>query len=259
MDTTTLNKHFKRMGAHRVPDHRQEDVGVSLDVLRDGGGEFFSIDIFDKDLTADVLQVDKEDKHLLLMVKDFNGMSKYLCGHDERHWFVAGVDRFARDIADAKEGLKSSEALISQRRNKDKTKNKNKRKNKGFLRQGEWFFTPCPDFNEGIANRGGIIHKNEPIQRGRSKPHIVEEIIRSGGVTVYIHRDFPDGISQEEYQKYMKANPNKRMGWQTRIEGARVVGRGKVKHPDHATITLKGWHQISTNRETGLQSVAFLD
>ena len=257
---TTLQKHFAKMGSRinvrHVKPRRFADRnnGLTIDILRDRVGEFFALDIHDPNLKTQVLQVDKKDKHLLLMVKDFNGMSKYLCGHDERHWFVAGVDENTRNIKDAKEKLKPREAIGSQKQFNVKPKLKNRRRNQGFIRQGEWFFIPKPNFNGK-----GIIHKNEPIQRGRSKPHIVEEIIRYDGNMVYVHKEFPDGISQEAYNKYIKGDNAKRIGWQTRVSGAVVLGRGKVKHPDHKTIILKGWHHILTNREANLQSVAFLD
>jgi len=38
--------------------------------------------------------------------------------------------------------------------------------------------------------------------------------------------------------------------------------RGKVKHPDHATIRLNGWHRVEMNTENlsrAMASVAFLD
>ena len=38
-----------------------------------------------------------------------------------------------------------------------------------------------------------------------------------------------------------------------------VVVRGKIAHPDHATIRLVGWHRVLLNTESGSSSVAFLD
>jgi hypothetical protein len=35
--------------------------------------------------------------------------------------------------------------------------------------------------------------------------------------------------------------------------------RGAVRHPDHKTIRLNGWHRVVLNREQRSQAVAFLD
>ena len=41
-----------------------------------------------------------------------------------------------------------------------------------------------------------------------------------------------------------------------------VYVRGRVRHADHATITLHGWHRVSMNtegRSKAMKNVAFLD
>lgn len=41
-----------------------------------------------------------------------------------------------------------------------------------------------------------------------------------------------------------------------------VYVRGRIRHPDHATITLHGWHQVVMNTENespAMRNVAFLD
>lgn len=46
------------------------------------------------------------------------------------------------------------------------------------------------------------------------------------------------------------------------VRGAAVYGKGTVRHPDHATITLRGWHRVLMNTENQAQAmrhVAFLD
>lgn len=34
---------------------------------------------------------------------------------------------------------------------------------------------------------------------------------------------------------------------------------GRIRHKDHATITLAGWHEVCMNREFFTETVAFLD
>ena len=41
-----------------------------------------------------------------------------------------------------------------------------------------------------------------------------------------------------------------------------LFARGTVRHPDHATITLHGWHRVvmnTENRASAMRHVAFLD
>jgi len=43
---------------------------------------------------------------------------------------------------------------------------------------------------------------------------------------------------------------------------AGVYVRGRIRHPDHATIRLHGWHRVLMNTESqakAMRSVAFLD
>ncbi len=73
-----------------------------IDIGHDRHGEFFDIQA-DDDANVEVLDVQPRDRHLLLMIRRPNQRAglpdikdKLLCGHDERHWFVAGVPEKAR-------------------------------------------------------------------------------------------------------------------------------------------------------------------
>jgi len=50
------------------------------------------------------------------------------------------------------------------------------RKNRAFRRQGEWFFVPAPS----AAVNEKLICRNEPLSRGRGKPHLVEPTLPHG-------------------------------------------------------------------------------
>lgn len=192
-------------------------------------------------------------------------ISKYLCGHDERHWFVAAVPEsaHAKNIEDAMKALKPHEVLAAQSKKSIKVKNKNKRKNKGYIRQGEWFFIP----EDHLELNNLPVHKNEPISRGRdSKPHICEELVRIGGVETYVHNVYAsNGISKEKYDKFIKENENKswkKSGWTQMMRDAKPYARGRITHADHATVVLHGWHLIVPNTESNAQAmkhVVFLD
>jgi hypothetical protein len=133
------------------------------------------------------------------------------------------------------------------------------RKNRAFRRQGEWFFLPEPDF---VVN-DKLVLRNEPLRRGAGKPHLVEEIFRDGGESVYACAERPNGVTEREYRRLLRANAQAR-AWRWRVmrRNMRVHARGTVHHSDHATITLPFWHQVLMNTETQsrtMANVAFLD
>jgi len=272
MNKELLKKNFNKMGAKVRFDSMRNHWNLSdfnLDVITNKNkSSHFNI-VVDNDKILDqltVLDVKAKDRHLLLLRKEpilnrkgtpINYItSRYLIGHDERDWYVAGVpdDMRVSTVLQAKDALRPDLALNSIKKN-DKLKNRNKRRNKGFKRQGEWFFIPVY-----LDLSDEIIYMNEPITRGRSKPHIVSEIVRKGGYTVHVHRLYPNGVSRKKKQELIEGGLN--MGWNQMTASARVYGRGNVRHPDHATIKLPGWHEIVPNTEeraSKMGTLTFLD
>jgi hypothetical protein len=173
MDSAILDNKFARIGARlKVADRPPRRSGaISLDVRTDRKGEFFEIAQQTGDnATVEVLDVQPTDRHLLLLVREGKDKSKYLCGHDERHWFVAGIPDNAPvgTVKQAKESLKPSEVLIAQARKGISEKARNRRKTAAYIRQGEWFFIPIP----GFVVDEKLVLKNEPLTRGNGgKPH----------------------------------------------------------------------------------------
>jgi len=109
-----------------------------------------------------------------------------------------------------------------------------------------------------------VIHRNEPLTRGAgSKPHICEEMIRRGGETVMVSRAYRTGISVERYLELIATDEYaKRWAWTRWIRDAQVYARGEVRHRDHKTIDLDGWHRVYMNRERFAKhapQIAFLD
>ncbi len=122
MNTNLLNSKFARIGARlKVADHpsrRSRTSGViSLDVQTDRKGEFFAI-VRQPGAEVAVLDVQPADRHLLLLVREGRDKSKFLCGYDERHWFVAGIPEAAPvgTVRQAKEALKPAEVQTAQAR-----------------------------------------------------------------------------------------------------------------------------------------------
>lgn len=266
-----LERPFRKMGADvqvnpprpvsswRGPVARGTSVNV-----RDG---VFIVNLADG-ATAEVVNLDAKDRHLLLSTNDNGVKAKFLCGHDERHWFVAAVPEraAATTVRAAKIALQPEqvqEALKGVKRSK-----RGKRRNAAFVRQGEWFFLPAPEFDP-TYEKGVVFEKNAPISRGRGNPHMVEEICRWGGVTEYeislVLKDGKSGpremISAAEWGK-LSRDDRRRSRARMRTRDATVYARGTVRHPDHATIKLDGWHRVVMNTEQkarAMQWVAFYD
>lgn len=262
-----LIQKFDRIGARaKIRDARVDRSGrstLSIDILRDAGGEYFEISQ-PADLRIEAVDVQSHDRHLLLVAQDRSGIrgrmpAKYLCGHDERHWFVAAVPERpgVRDVATAKDALMPQQVRDMIDRVKLARNARYTRKNRAFVRQGEWFFVCDPEIKVPELR----ILRHEPIRRGAGKPHFCQELYRTGGERVYVRHDYPNGLSQKEYLA-LDSEDRRRHRWRVMQRNAVVFVRGYVRHPDHATIWLDGWHRVFMNTETesrAMRNVAFLD
>lgn len=258
---THIARQFAKIGA-RAKLRVDRPMGVSIDIGRDDEGEFFDIALGRAtvpDLT--ILDAQPQLRHLLLMSRGTDGKHKFLCGHDERHWFVAAVPEraAASTVKTAFEALKPPAVRFALDREKVKPKNRNRRRNEAFLRQGEWFFVP-------IGNRSFselLILRNEPLRRGGGQPHICEELIRTGGEIVYVSPEHQAGLTETQFRTLVSRKPEKRnLPWTTQRRNPAVCVRGKVRHADHKTIVLNGWHQVLMNTETdaeAMRHVKFID
>ena len=85
-----------------------------------------------------------------------------------------------------------------------KGRNRNRRHNAAFIRQGEWFFIPEP----GLVVDKRLVLRHEPLARGRGKPHWAEFLYRTGGETVYVSRDYPQGLTEPEYKALLARKPS---------------------------------------------------
>jgi hypothetical protein len=249
--------------ADRPSGRRRTAGALSLDVRSDRKGEFFEIvRPLNTAVEVAVLDVQPADRHLLLLVREGQDKSKFLCGHDERHWFVAGIPESAPvgTVRQAKEALKPAEVQTAQARKRLKAKARSRRKNAAYVRQGEWFFLPVAD----MVVDEKLVLPNEPLRRGNGgKPHLAEFCFRTGGETVYVCSRHPNGVTVAQYKSILAGSPKaKSWGWRTMQRNPGVYVRGRVRHPDHATITLHGWHRVVMNTEgqsKAMRNVALLD
>ena len=257
MNNAVLKKHIESMGARvkfRHLDSRARwDFSApdtfSIDILSDKRGEYFEIAQGKEAPDFELLQVLPKERHLLLYCRDGQ---RFLLGFDERHWFTAGIEGAVSTVRDAKQSL-LPEPIREQVMHLPARKVDNRR-NAVFIRQGEWFFIPI---NRSFPD--SRIHRNEPIQRTAwSKPHICQELCRDGGELVYI----VGGIERtaENFEALKKRNPALvRRSARMMVRNPDVYVRGYIKHEDHATVKLGGWHQVFINNEHATSSIRFLD
>ncbi|HEX2747517.1 MAG TPA: hypothetical protein VHM91_05900 [Verrucomicrobiales bacterium] len=266
MNTPILESQFARMGARLKVVQQNENrraSGLALDVRRDDDGEFFEVRLPSAAQPVPellVLQTDRQDRHLLLLAKTADGRKdRFLCGHDEREWFVAAVPGNASTVADAKEALKPAEVRAAQAQAGLNREAAQRRKNEAFIRQGEWFFMPAPGL---VVDAKRVLH-HEPIRRSGGKAHMVETLYRTGGEAIYYSEAKRKILTVPQYRALLRQRPQTvKEDWRIMQRNMAAYGRGTVRHPDHRTITLHDWHRILMNTESqapAMQHVAFLD
>ncbi len=266
MNAHLIERHFAKIGARAKVDvsvSRRLQSSVSIDIGSDAEGEFFGVSVLPgRERELQVVDTRPRERHLLLMSRDSDGKHKFLCGHDERHWFVAAVPERAgaSNVITAMEALKPLPVRRRQDELKVKRRKRNRRRNEAFVRQGEWFFVPVPRW---VRVDERLILRNEPLIRGGGKPHMVDELVRQGGETVYVSNARPNGLTVEQYRQLISRRPKMRnLHWVTQKRNPLVFVRGKVRHADHKTIVLKEWRQVLLNTETdsaAMRHVAFID
>jgi hypothetical protein len=216
----------------------------ALDINRDRAGEYFELSAGSDAPEFHVLHTAPEERHLLLFASDGH---RFLCGREERHWFVAAIRDRISTVTDARVSL-----LPQALRGSVRGDELRRRRTKTFVRQGEWFFVPA-------APRTGIVHRDEPLFRdGRSKPHRCQFIVRYGGEVVhfvgnraYTEAEFAAACAGDHTLMARRT--------QSRVRNPELYARGYVRHPDHATITLDRWHRVYLNAEYTTGHVTFYD
>jgi hypothetical protein len=259
MGTEVLERRFAAIGA------RLNVVGPlagtpRIDVGSDARGEFFDVRFADTGhrVELEVVDINHADRHLLLLVRNGEEKSKFLCGHDERHWFVAAVPEDARGVtgvAAAKAALQPE--LVRTAVGRARPKDPFRRRNAAYVRQGEWFFVPTHELDPPPA----FVLRHEPLSRGRGRAHMIELAYRRGGQVVWVNRRHPSGISDARY-RLLTQKDRRSGGWTRFVRDPELFAKGAIRHPDHATVVLHSWHRVAMNTEQGaraMQHVAFLD
>jgi len=265
MDTSLLSKKFELIGARvqvtpfKVNRFSRDNAGI--DIRTDRKGEYFDIRVAnDDEVDYEVIDVRTDMRHLLLMARRDTGKQKFLCGHDERHWFVCAVPGDSvSNVVNAMEALQPREVKALVTRRVKRVKDRFRRKNKAFVRQGEWFFVPQPVIVSPVR-----VLRNEPLSRGGgSKSHMCQFLYRVGGQIVWVCRQHPQVVLEHQYRSILlTVRGAKKWDWRQMQREPSVYVRGRVWHPDHKTIVLDDWHRVLMNTEReapGARHVVFLD
>ncbi|WP_102125249.1 hypothetical protein [Deinococcus planocerae] len=236
-------------------------VAFAIDVASDRQGEHFLVRLPPDPPELSVLDVRPELGQLLLLARAEERKDKFLCGLDERHLFTAAVPGAGvRDVITAMRALKPAAVRTHEERLGVRSRDRLRRHNPASWRQGEWFFVPVPD----LVVPAERIRHDEPLSRGpRSKPHRCAQAARLGGEVVYVSRRHRSPLTPAQHARLLDRNPRARTwAWETRVRDPELYVRGEVRHPDHATLRLPGWHRVLMNTENeapGARFVAFLD
>jgi hypothetical protein len=296
MDTALLIRKFEKIGARlliNAPDNRRWRASSSrnpfaIDIRSDHKGEFFDLRLDPAQVHAiDAIDVQPHQRHLLLLAwlriaeparpapnwkpTSRNGhlwnaatrrptKPRFLCGHDERHWFVAAIPEAAHasTVRTAMEALKPDAVLAAQAAAAIPFPDRFARHNRAFRRQGEWFFLPRPT----LVVPAHALRTDEPLQRSGGKPHIAQFAFRQGGEPVYVSPQHPRGLTEPQYHALLNHHPELRGRFRIMRRNPTLFVRGRISHPDHATITLHQWHQVlmnTGNQAAARSNVAFLD
>lgn len=118
MNVGILERHFERLGARvkvgpwvpaRVAARPRLD-GLAVDVKSDHEGEYFDIQVDSVLIELEVVDVQPQDRYLLMRAHHLAAarQEEFICGHDERAWFVAAVpaERGVSNVRMALEALK---------------------------------------------------------------------------------------------------------------------------------------------------------
>src|SRR5918911_2414583 len=134
-----LEHRFATIGARLKLSDRPFLGMPRIDIRTDSRGEYFAREfVGGPPVQLEVVDSRPKERHLLLLVRDGEEKSKFLCGHDERHWFVAAVPESARGVSGVAQAMRALQPetvreAVAHKRPKDPFR----RKNVAYVRQGE--------------------------------------------------------------------------------------------------------------------------
>ncbi len=121
MNIEILERHFARLGARvkvgpwvpaRVAARPRLD-GLAVDVKSDHAGEYFDFQVDSVLIDLAVVDVQPQDRQLLMLARYLAAarQERFICGHDDRSWFVAAVPD-ERGVSHVRTALKAGRTSI---------------------------------------------------------------------------------------------------------------------------------------------------
>ena len=219
---------------------------MRIDIRPDEFGEYFDIQVA-SDVGLAALDIAPRDRHLLLAAWNMFGVDRFLCGHDERHWFVAALpnEPLALNVEAAKDALKPRRVQRQERRRR---RGKHYRKTDVYIRQGEWFFIPC---RHASIDRTRVVSDGLLRRAPASKPHICSFLFEDGEREYECDRYPKLAFFESEYRHILRTRRKaKQWNWRALPFRPDVYVKGQVEHEDHSPLFLDVWHRVELNRET---------
>jgi hypothetical protein len=227
---------------------------MSIDIATDEAGEFFDIRLT-PDVYLETVDIEPHDRHLVLRASNPIGNDRFLCGHDEFHWFVAALPHLAEasSAAAAKEALKPRPVVRLEQRKELGTSN---RRHDVYLRQGEWFFVPCRHASIDLER---IVRGGELLRGEGSKPHQCDYLYEDGEREYECERYPQLAFFETEYRHILQTR-RKASQWKWRPLPFRpkVYVKGWIRHADHSPMYLDVWHRVEKNTEPDELSMSWM-
>ena len=136
--TTSIREAFEAIGADVLT--RLAGDAFEIDVQRSGDREVYQLTYpLSDSIQADVLDVRPRLRHLVLDVSGWRLpiSGRYLCGHDEQHWFVASLPFGRRSTTVAAPWRRSKpEIVLREQQRKGVRHRRNRRKTAAYVSPG---------------------------------------------------------------------------------------------------------------------------
>jgi hypothetical protein len=172
--STEIQHAFAEIGARLADDTFGRRFEIDI-VTRDGAEAYQLQRPWSDSLTIEVADINRHLRHLVLdaSAERLPISGRYLCGHDESHWFVAGLalGRKTLTVRGAMESLKPQLVRREQRR-RGVAHRRHRRRTAAYIRQGEWFFLPRPKMRvaEALVERPARARRWKSALRRRDLP-----------------------------------------------------------------------------------------
>ena len=211
-----------------------------------------------REAEAEVVHIDPADRHLLLLVRSEGEKSKFLCGHDERHWFVAAIPEAARGVTRRRDGQGRAAAADRRVARRDRLPRKRR------FEPSQRGLSCARASGSSSRRRGSRVEPWRCCATSRWPAPAGRRTCCARRTAAAVDVVYVRGANVLSDEGLRAARPSvTRRGYCARCAATlSSYARGTVRHPDHATIMLPGWHRVVMNTERSakaMRHVIFVD